>query len=412
MKTYLKRDITNYIFVFILIALSGFPFFTSNLLFKPILLLSCLWALLIFTQRKKKWNYFILKYLLAFFIITAGQLIIFSVFPVITVLGYTLRIFLAFCVIKIIGKFFVDYYIKIIYFFSVISFFFFFSTLIYNDFERFFTSYITPFFDLPQDASSFYGLSPNILIFNFNSTLDRPGSVLIRNSGPFWEPGAFAGFTIVALIFSIIKTNKLFNRTNMVFMLAIITTFSTAGYVAFFLLVVSYSIQNVKSSYKYFIFPAIIIGSFYSYYNLEFLNSKINNDIETVDASNTSNRFVSALTDIEDIKKYWLFGRGFNEETRFDKSAGAGLDRHRNNGITALLVNTGVIVSFLYFFLIFKFLKRFCMLNDVNKYFAYSSLMVILTFGFAEGYFNRILFIALTMLFFVFKEKIPLTKKL
>jgi hypothetical protein len=367
-------------------------------------------ALFVFFKRGKRLNKFFRNYLLVFFLLIVGQLIIFSFFPTFAFFGYLLRIILAFCVIKITGKAFVDYYIKILYFFSLVSFFFFIPTVISHDFEYFFTSHITPFFNLSSDPLNMYISTPNIIIFNFNSGLHDPGGQYIRNSGPFWEPGAFAGFIIIALIFNIIKTRKLLNIINFVFIITIITTFSTTGYIALFLVTIFYYLQQVKSVIKYYILPLIVYVSFYAFYNLEFLNSKIEDSIQTISTSSTSNRFVSALTDIKDLKKYWLLGRGFNVETRYDKLALLMRETHRNNGITALMAQIGLIAAILYFYLIFKFFKRFCMANGFTPFFAYSSIIVVLTIGFSEGYFTRVVFIALTMLFILFDEHVLKTK--
>lgn len=410
MRSTIYKEYTNYALVFILIALSGFPFFYMDPLFRPLLLVSCVFAVFVFFKRGHKWGTFIWKYLLVFFLIVLGQFFVFSYFPLITIFGYLLRIILAFCIIKITGKTFVDYYTKILYFFCVVSFFFYFPTILFPDFEHFIVSNITPLFDLPQDPNNMYSITPNVIIFNFNSELNNPSSTLIRNSGPFWEPGAFAGFTIIALIFNIIKTHRLFNRVNLVFIIAILSTLSTAGYIALSLLVFFYLLQNAKPVFKYLFIPIVIGVSFYAFYNLEFLNAKIDKNVQSIGVSNTSNRFVSAITDIEDVSEYWLFGRGFNVKTRYDTRDIIFEETHRNNGITGLLVNIGIIGIILYFFMMLKSFKQFCEVNKFTPYFAYSSMIVILTIGFAEGYFTKVLFIVLTMLFLVFNEKVAGTR--
>jgi len=50
-----------------------------------------------------------------------------------------------------------------------------------------------------------------------------------RNSGPFWEPGAFAGYLELALIFALAQRQKL-TWKPIALVLAILTTMSTAGY--------------------------------------------------------------------------------------------------------------------------------------------------------------------------------------
>lgn len=402
-----KEILIDYLLVFFIIALSGFPVFSLDPLTTPFLLLIFIVSLIIFKIRGKIWNKFVINYVLIFIIITIGQAITFSFFPTITVLGYLIRILLAYCIIQITGKEFIKYYINIIFFFTIISFFFYFSTLINPDFERYFTSHITPLFSLPQSSTAFYKMTPNIIIFNFNSDLDIPwGLGFIRNSGPFWEPGAFSGFLIIALIFNIIYKGILINRKNIAFIIAILTTCSTSGYIALFALCLLYLTTNKSLVIKLSVIPVILALFYLSYTSLSFLNSKVEKGIKTVDNSNTGNRFVSGLTDLKDIKNYWLFGRGFNAETRYNRQTNllSGIKKHRNNGITALGVNIGLIGLFLYFYFIFLTIKRLCITYNFSKLFAYYGLVVIFIIGFSEGYFTKVFFILLTMLFISYKK--------
>lgn len=56
-----------------------------------------------------------------------------------------------------------------------------------------------------------------------------------RNSGFFWEPGAFAGFALVALVFLRLARTRISSREDrialLLFSLSILTTFSTMGYI-------------------------------------------------------------------------------------------------------------------------------------------------------------------------------------
>jgi hypothetical protein len=58
----------------------------------------------------------------------------------------------------------------------------------------------------------FYGLetesiSRKSLLF-YTSFRLIPGRLIVRNSGMFWEPGAFAGYLILALVFIALKNRK------------------------------------------------------------------------------------------------------------------------------------------------------------------------------------------------------------
>ena len=52
-----------------------------------------------------------------------------------------------------------------------------------------------------------------IIVYNFNMI---DSSELIRNCGPFWEPGAFGGLLIIAIILNIINQKRiLMKQKNM-----------------------------------------------------------------------------------------------------------------------------------------------------------------------------------------------------
>jgi hypothetical protein len=93
-------------------------------------------------------------------------------------IGFIINISIAFLNIKNI-KNFSQIYIKIIYFISLISLFFYFL-------------YIAT--DLK------FGVRLNEISYhNFFYHYKLEGLNYFRNSGPFWEPGAFAGYLVLAL---------------------------------------------------------------------------------------------------------------------------------------------------------------------------------------------------------------------
>ena len=55
----------------------------------------------------------------------------------------------------------------------------------------------------------------------------------IRNWGPYREPGVFQVFIIIALIYTLFKKENCGFKTIVVYVIALLTTFSTTGYIAF-----------------------------------------------------------------------------------------------------------------------------------------------------------------------------------
>ena len=59
------------------------------------------------------------------------------------------------------------------------------------------------------------------------------GSKLIRAGGIFWEPGAFAIYLVIALMFELFFVEKTKTKRLVVYALTLLLTFSTTGYIAF-----------------------------------------------------------------------------------------------------------------------------------------------------------------------------------
>lgn len=60
---------------------------------------------------------------------------------------------------------------------------------------------------------------------------------IIRNNGFMWEPGAFAMVLNILIAYNFITNDFKFNRHIKIYIIALFTTFSTAGYLSFFLII-------------------------------------------------------------------------------------------------------------------------------------------------------------------------------
>ncbi|HVW15134.1 MAG TPA: hypothetical protein VHB54_14990 [Mucilaginibacter sp.] len=70
----------------------------------------------------------------------------------------------------------------------------------------------------------------NFIIFSFTKGLHE-----YRNSGFVWEPGAYGCFLTITLLFHFFRNKFRFDNIAIVFIVAIITTFSTTNYIALFI---------------------------------------------------------------------------------------------------------------------------------------------------------------------------------
>ena len=149
----------------------------------------------------------------------------------------------------------------------------------------------------------------------------------IRNCGMFWEPGAYQTFLIISLMFEIRKEQLKVNRL-LVLVIAIITTFSTTGYIALAILLFFTVYKMPKLNWKYkILFILLIIGSVYFFLNADLIIRKYSgysvfgkiNEIMEIDAKSDSGestsgsiRFYAVFKPIEVFVSNPLFGVGYN----------------------------------------------------------------------------------------------------
>ena len=116
----------------------------------------------------------------------------------------------------------------------------------------------------------------NIVDTLYIFSIPRNFEGLIRNSGPFWEPGRFTIYITLALAINLFyNKEKITSKKNLVLLLTNVTTFSTTGYVATAVLFVGYVFfSNIKKYYK-FILSIILLAVVYYVGQLDFMIEKI-----------------------------------------------------------------------------------------------------------------------------------------
>ncbi len=120
-------------------------------------------------------------------------------------------------------------------------------------------------------------------VFNpFYTQIASPNSLTLnsfRNCGPFWEPGAFQGYINLAFFIDMMSGNKDGGRRRyVIYILSVISTLSTGGYIVLFVNLMYYMIYGNKSIPRVtiVIFMALfIMMAAYLYETLPFLGEKI-----------------------------------------------------------------------------------------------------------------------------------------
>lgn len=392
MKNYLNKAnlFKNYFFAYLYIAPITIFLPYRQALFTLIFFVS----VYEFFRLKNKFN----NYFYYLFILTSLSFLLqtfyFERFNLSSTLRLLMNLMFPYFLLKIIGKDFIKYFIKLVYVICIISFIFYFPSLI-SDSIHSAIGKIAP--TLGTDA---YLYNQNFIIY----TWEQKSDFYLRNSGNFTEPGYFAAILCFGLAFNIIHNEKFINKENIVFIIALITTFSTAGYLGLFYILTVKFIFVKKSVYKYLIIPIVVLLSYQTYIRLDFLQSKITNHYQTqVEEGVEAGRFGSALMDLKEINKYPIIGRGQTKATRFDEVEfweGDEAPRPILNGITDTILKYGVIFSLIFFFLFFRSIKHYLKVHFIES----KNIYIIIGAIFIVTFSQPILLTPIFLSLFYFKD--------
>lgn len=271
-------------------------------------------------------------------------------------LGFLARLGIAFLAMKAIPHFF-DRYVRIMIALCAISLLFHGGAQIDGELVS-----RLSFMTVPMKDFDFI----HVGLHNFNTPEERH-----RNSGMFWEPGAFSGYIILALLLVIVSTrDPLREKWKLgVLLLALLTTQSTTGYLALILIAGLLIARILKGKYRLallFFFPAlglILVAVGYALFmETSFMWDKLVWQVdEAVRQRQGSeiNRFGNLLYDLQFIEARPLFGWSFFPGTRMeldpfvmDLIAGQG------NGLSGFAVRMGLFGLAVYLLFIYLAIYR------------------------------------------------------
>lgn len=227
-----------------------------------------------------------------------------------------------------------------------------------------------------------------------------------RNSGMFWEPGAFAGILILCIALNIRNIPELWKNHKLkilVIIIALLTTKSTTGYITFFLIVIYYLLFFVRIAIiKIVVIPAIFLTIFLVYESAPFLQAKISTQSQKsqsiVYREFANTRIGSFLLDWHYIQKHPLVGNGLNEITRYAddpllvQRIQAGENIANANGFSNFLACLGIPFMFLYL------LSCFLTMSKVNAGAAALIVFVIVFSLWGEQWLNFPIFAGIMFL--------------
>ncbi|MGB6020435.1 MAG: hypothetical protein WBF77_12665, partial [Sulfurimonadaceae bacterium] len=396
------RNIVDYLFVYLLISLSGNQVFGETALIVTFLL-----SILLFLYRKEQLNRSYIYFIFILITILLLQTVKFDFYPWVTMSGVIIRISLAYFIIKSIGETFIDKYINTMIVISLVSTVVYFAINLIPGLSNYLINTFTLYVIRPDDEYS------NIrYFFGFYTIVISPTDLshtLIRNHGPFWEAGVMGGYVMLAMIFNALKTGQIFNKAGLFLMIVLLTTISTTAVLAAFIFVFFYLLAIKKHKLlKWIMVPIIIITGYVSFFSLDFLGDKIMYRLELAQQSSEvnsdrSSRFLDVVRDWKDFQGHEIIGRGVHSETRFGKTTKMSGLTARTNGITDHLLRYGSVFLIITFFLIYK--SQLAVLRHyrhLNKIFAIGTTIVIFILLQSEPYFNYPFFWGLTFLYIIY----------
>ena len=386
----------NWLTMFLLIGNTANPFFYESiemLAMSFIVLLGC-WFLK--AEDDTRFNGYFWTYVIVLTVLQVSQTLTYHVFPLKTFLGEYLRIAFAVLSIRILGRRFFDQFVRFVYLFAVISLVFYIPCVLIKPLAHFLIDHVAKYTQCPfhrADTGQLYEAPYNMIVFNLGQITFN------RNSGFYWEPGTHGGFLCLALFINLFyRKQKLTSGFNIVFIVTILTTLSTTTYLALFFVIVAYLKNFIirRPLISFFLLIIVAAGGFVAFTRLDFLNKKIDEQIEKRGSRKTGeSRFSSLNADLTSVREHPVVGTGRNVEMHFGKNFyNADLrEIHRNNGIGVLLATYGIF--FFFFFFYYNWRSFHLLLGSRTN--AWLLLILIVILAFSEDYFFKAFFIAMAL---------------
>lgn len=391
-KTIETHDV---IIVFALISQQGFPILSTSTLADFLLIIFSFYVTFIAIKHslfvvEEKFFWFFLLFLILHLI----HGISFGSFSAPMTIGFLLRIYSAYLSIIILRQKFITLYIRIVYYFALLSLIFYLCIVVLPNFENLlFLAYDKVFRDFAifgENAARYHVL---VYVFDWWIITNPP-----RNAGPFWEPGGFGVYLNIALMFNLIIEKRLFNQINCILLIAIITTLSTGTYLSTFTLLAFFFLSGKSIKYTFFAAPIIVVLWGYVYVNIPFMQEKIVSQIEFYQDRGTSpvggrfSRFQGTAFDLEIFASNPIFGRGNFIRTDFERDV---------NSFTTIFKQFGLIGAFSIGFLLLKSFRNICKIYKFNLRFSFYMLLILIVIVFSQSMFRKPIFFVLCFLYLI-----------
>jgi len=292
-----------------------------------------------------------------------------------------IRLITIYFAVKLIGQDFVKIFIQSMKIISIVSL----AIWLFQTFGGYgvLMTIANKFNNLGVEANDVLVLNrPTFIIYTIQ-TLEK-GQLFVRNSGPFWEPGLFALYLNIVLFINLFVKKNILDKTNLLFIICILSSFSTTGFIALILNLSFVALLNKSVSLPKKVFMITFLAiSVPIIFSLPFMRDKIE---ENYSKSNLSySRFGAAIVHWNIVHDFPLTGMPSGEKlmTKFYSEYA---DNISPNGVTAMFTKYGVLAGFFYYFLLYKTSRTFMELfGDKKKGYALFIILVLVLFSQTQG---------------------------
>ncbi len=369
------KKVIRYLFLLFLLAFSSFEYFFRDSLLLYIL---CSAAICYIIVARISLSFrpivYALSILLPLIILIQGAFV--NDNNIFGVLGQFLTLFGVMSIAVILNQHLVKTYTNIIVAIALYSTVIYIACLdpyIYN----YLYEYVAANNSLGVEKAIFEGGGRNFIIYNFQYNLILDAVGINRNCGPFWEPGMFAVFLIIGLFFNIfILKRKFIGISNIILIGALVTTFSTGGFIVALFLFLYYIINKGITFTNVAIFIPITIIVVNIVMNLEYIGDKTIFQLENASVGSDLSRYGAFLTQLKMIDASPFIGGEQISDYSSTKTLASG---------TLLpFVTYGIPIGLVFYIALYNGINRLCMINRASMIIGVELFILIIALSFSQ----------------------------
>lgn len=367
----------NY-FIDIIVVILAFgvinPFFATitkvySLYYLAFLLIIC------FRRKRRIFDLKIVIILLIVYVIALLQALFFSGFSLALLYVPLIFFYIPYLIYKIEGVSFFKHFVSVLFVISLYTTPLWFFQCTIPAFDNFLRGAIEWAFPVG------WNIVPRSLLFYtaaWDDTLYNASLGIYRNSGVFHEPGAYANILCLGIVVNTYLTGHVFDIKNKVFLFCLLTTLSTAGYFALFLIAVPFLWrQRLNSGIKVLIIFVFLIFSYNTYKSEEFLQSKVESQLEDQsDAAEKnmgkyqaqSGRFYAFYTSLSLFFDNPIIGRGIVYATSEKATGEMNAEASYVYGIIGFFKTYGGIFGLIFIYYFYQGFKTISLISKQPNY--------------------------------------------